>query len=223
MNIVSYYTVSSLPSDLHDVFKVKTLRSDNGGEYISNAFSSYMNDHGIQHQLTVPYSPQQNGVAERMNRTLLNHTRSMLLSRNISKSFWAEALSTAVHIRNRVTSRSLPPNTTPHHRWIGVAPNLSYLRIFGAKCWYVVPKTKLRKLDARSRESMMAGYAPNSKGYKLWDAKLKKFIISRDVKFDESISAPQSEFPLESQSSKSDSELESSRVGGLTDFEGVLF
>ena len=73
----------------------------------------------------------------------------------------------------------------------------------------MVPKTKLRKLDARSRESIMAGYAPYSKDCKLWDAKLKKFIILRDAKFDESISAPQSEVPVESELSKSDSVLES--------------
>lgn len=186
---------------------LKALRSDNGGEYISRAFSSYMNDHGIQQQLTVPYSPQQNGVAERMNRTLMNHTRSMLLSKNLGKEFWAEALSTAVYVRNRVTSSSLPPNTTPHHLWFGEAPNIYHLRVFGAKCWYVVPKVKVRKLDARSHESMMFGYAPNSKGYKLWDAHLRKIIISRDVTFADEIAMPSSENTKVKEISKSKLDL----------------
>ena len=168
----------------------------------------YLYTTGIGHQLTVRYSPQQNGMAERMYRILLNHTRSMLLSRNINRSFWAEALLTAVHIRNRVTSRSLLENTTPYHRWMGEAPNLSYVRTFGAKCWYVIPRMELKKLDARSQESMMAGYAPNSKGYKLWDAKLNKFIISRDVRFDESISAPQSDQLVQNETSLSESASE---------------
>ena len=191
--IHTYSMTKSLPNDLSDIFKLKTLRSDNGGEYISTAFSDYLDDHGIQHQLSVPYTPQQNGVAERMNRTLMNHTRSILLSKNVNKEFWAEALSTAVYIRNRVTTRSLPLNVTPYHLWNGEAPNISHLRIFGAKCWYVIPKSKVKKLDARSREAMMVGYALNSKGYKLWDADKGKFIISRDVTFDESIASPKSE------------------------------
>ncbi len=82
---------------------------------MSNNFKKYLSDHGIQHQLTVPYTPQQNGVAERMNRTLMNLVRSMLHHKGIEKRFWAEALATAVYVRNRVTSRSLPLHVTPHH------------------------------------------------------------------------------------------------------------
>ncbi len=72
--------------------RLKILRTDNGGEYISNEFCAYLAEHGIHHQLTVAYTPQQNGVAERMNRTLMNLVRSMLHHKNIDKRFWAEAL-----------------------------------------------------------------------------------------------------------------------------------
>lgn len=92
--------------------KLKVLRSDNSGEYLSNEFKAYLAQHGIKHELTVAYTPQQNGVAERMNRTLLDLTRAMLHHKNIDKIFWAEALTTAVYIRNRVTSRALFPNLT---------------------------------------------------------------------------------------------------------------
>ena len=163
--------------------KVKTIRTDNGGEYISRAFQQYLDDHGISHQLTVPYTPQQNGVAERMNRTIIDLVRCMIHSENVAKHFWAEALNTAVYVRNRVPNKALPKDKTPFSLWHGTIPDLSHLRVFGSKCWYVSPKSKLKKLDARSREALMMGYANKSKGYKLWDIELKKMIISRDVKF----------------------------------------
>ena len=158
---------------------LKAIRSDNGGEYLSNGFKGYLEEHGIHHQLTVAYTPQQNGVAERMNRTLMNLVRSMLHHKGIHKSFWAEALSTAVYIRNRVTSRGLPTDITPHHIWMDRAPDLGHTRVFGSRCWYVLPSVKTKKLDPRAREAIMIGYSTCSKAYKLWDDELKKVIISR--------------------------------------------
>ena len=81
--------------------KLKTLRSDNGGEYTSAEFTAYLKKEGVRHELTVPKTPQQNGVAERMNRTLVESVRSMLSDAKLPKKFWAEALSTAVYLRNR--------------------------------------------------------------------------------------------------------------------------
>ncbi len=166
--------------------RVKTLRTDNVGKYLSTELKNYLAENGIEHQLTVAYTPQQNGVAERMNRTLVDPVRPMIHSKGLAKRLWAEALSTAVYIRNRVASRSLPSNTTPFHLWIGKAPDLSYLRVFGSKCWYVVPKSKLKKLDARSKMAIMVGYSSHSKGYKLWDPESQTFVVSRDVTFHES-------------------------------------
>ena len=97
------------------MMKLKVLRSDNGGEYLSNKFKQYLDDNGIHHELSVTYTPQQNGVAERMNRTLLDLVRSMLYHKGIDKRFWAEALATAVYARNRVTSRELPEKLIPYH------------------------------------------------------------------------------------------------------------
>ena len=148
-----------------DEIKLKILRSGNGGEYLSNKFKQYLQGNGIKHELTVAYTPQQNGLAERMKRTLLDLVRSMLHHMNIEKRFWAEALATAVYIRNRVTSRSRPAKTTPHHLWHGEPPNLSHARVFGAQCWCVIPKSKVKKLDARAREGVMMGYSSQSKGY----------------------------------------------------------
>lgn len=163
--------------------KLKSLRTDNGGEYISSEFCKYRNINGIVHQTTIPYTPQQNGVAERMNRTLLNHARAMLQSKNLNKSFWAEALQTSVYIRNRIPCSALPNNITPHHLWHKSTPDLSHIRVFGCKCFYVVPKPQVQKLDARSRKAIFLGYLSDSKGYKLWDDDTMKIIASRDVTF----------------------------------------
>ena len=172
-------------AETHSGEKVKILRTDNGGEYTSNEFQSYLEQNGRVHQPTVAYSPQQNEVAERMNRTLMDLVRSMLHAKNIEKPFWAEALQTATYIRNRVTSRSLANDTTPFHRWHGKAPNLSHTRIFGSRCHYVLPRSKVKSLDTRSREAIFVGYALQSKGYKLWDVNTCKCVISRDVIFHE--------------------------------------
>lgn len=165
--------------------RMKSIRTDNGGEYISNAFKQYLIDHGISHQLTIAYTPQQNGVAERMNRTLIDLVRSMLLTAGIGKEFWAEALETAVYVRNRVTSRSLKEGMTPHHLWYGNPLDLSHLRIFGSDCFYTIPTKNVKKLDARANPAIFVGYFNQSKGYKLWDPAKRKMIVSRDVTFRE--------------------------------------
>jgi transposase InsO family protein len=110
-------------------------------------------EHGITHQLTVPYTPQQNGAAERLSRTLLNSTRSMLKQMNCDKIFWTEAVTTASYIKNRVTTSGLPNNTTPHEIWIGKKPDVGHLRVLGSKCWYTIPKENIKKLDDRTSEA----------------------------------------------------------------------
>ena len=165
--------------------KLKAFRFDNAGEYTSGEFNDFLASKGIVQDPTVPYSPHQNGVAERLNRTLVELVRSMLHHKSLPKHFWAEALAVAVYVRNRVTSRGLPGNTTPFEVWNSSKPNLSHLRVFGSKCWYTVPKEHRRKLDARAKEAILIGYARGSKGYKLWNAKERKVVVSRDVRFDE--------------------------------------
>ena len=182
---------------------IELLRSDNGGEYLSNAFKDFLSSNGIHHQLTVAYTPQQNGVSERMNRTLLDLVRSMLHHRNLSKHFWAEAFATAVYVRNRVTTRSLPPHLTPHHLWLGEAPKVHHMRVFGCPCWYTVPKQKVRKLDPRARLALMMGYSSQSKGYKLWDMPAEQFVVSRDVVFNETVHPPTISASSEASSSRS--------------------
>lgn len=95
--------------------KVRVIRSDRGGEYLSNELQTHFRKNGIRHKLTTAYSPFQNGVAERLNRTLLELFRCMLSGKGLPKYFWAEAISTAVQVKNRVACSVLPSNVTPHH------------------------------------------------------------------------------------------------------------
>ena len=165
--------------------RLKTLQSDNGGEYLSNAMIRFLEERGIQHRLTTPHNPHQNGVAERMNRTLCELVRTMLHHKQLPKTFWAEALNVAAHVRNRVTTRGLSSRTTPYEVLHGRKPNLSYLRVFGSRCWYNLRRFEVDKLDPRAREAVMIGYGRGSRGYKLWDVADGKVVVSRDVRFDE--------------------------------------
>ena len=98
-------------------------------------------------------------------------------------TYWAEAMSTAVYIRNRVTSRTLPSNMTPHHIWMKKTPTVAHLRVFGCKCWYTIPNEKVKKLDVRRKSAISVGYAENSKAYELIDKETGKIVGSRDVTF----------------------------------------
>jgi transposase InsO family protein len=110
-------------------FYIKVLRSDRGGEFISAAFNSFYEEHDIRRHLTAPYSPQQNGVAERKNRIILDMVRSMLKSKNMPKEFWAEAVDCAVYLLNWCKTSSFE-NITPQEAWSGFKPSVSHLKVF---------------------------------------------------------------------------------------------
>ena len=122
------------------------LQSDNGGEFTSTEFNTYLSEQGVRRRLTVPYTPQQNGVAERKNRTLMEMARCMLIQSRLSTSFWAEAVFTANYIRNRCISKSLDKKT-PYTIWHGEAPNLRGLRTFGEAGHYLHKDPCLGKTD----------------------------------------------------------------------------
>lgn len=163
--------------------KIKILRSDNGGEYLSNFLKSYLEESGIQHQFTVPYTPQQNGVAERMNRTIVEKIRCMLLDSGLGKEFWAEAAATACYLINRSPTKCLPKDKTPEEMWSGKNVDLTHLKVFGCKALMHVPKQNRRKLDAKAIDCIFVGYSLVSKGYRLFDPVTKKNHIARDVVF----------------------------------------
>ena len=118
---------------------LNTLRTDNGGEFISAQFGRYLCSEGIQHELTIPKTPQQNGVAERLNRTLLEKVRSMLIDQKVPHVFWAEALATSVYLKNR-SPTSFLDRQTPFEAWKGKKPDVSHLRVFGCDAYVHVSK-----------------------------------------------------------------------------------
>ena len=119
--------------------KIGTLTTDNGGEFNSNEFKTYCRENGIRRHLTNVYTPQQNGVVERMNRTLLGMARSMLTFKRLSPTYWAEAIDTVVYLRNRSPTASLD-RITPYEAWFGFKPQVKHLRVFGSVCYALVPK-----------------------------------------------------------------------------------
>ena len=164
--------------------KLKILRTDNGGEYCSNSFNKYLINEGIRHEKTVPKTPEQNGVSERMNRTLVEMVRSMLISSDLPKSFWAEALNTATYLRNRSPSTA-NQGMTAFEALTGLKPNVDNLRIFGCIAYIHIPKDERRKLDSKASKCVFLGYSNESKAYRLFDMVKKKIIVSRDVIFNE--------------------------------------
>ena len=160
---------------------VKTLRSDNGGEYISHDLKNYFTKNGIKHEFTCPYTPEQNGKAERMNRSLIEMTRCMLEESGLEKKFWGEAVNTACYLLNR-----LPYNKnvfTPYEKFFSIKPNLSHVKTFGAEAYAWIPNEKRNKLDAKAEKLILVGYSENSKAYRLLNKETCKITISRHVKF----------------------------------------
>ncbi|KAG7302210.1 hypothetical protein JYU34_013686 [Plutella xylostella] len=162
--------------------KIKKLRTDNGKEYINRNFDSYLKKSGILHQTTVPYTPEQNGLSERMNRTIIEKSKCMLFNAQLQNCYWAEAVVTAAYIINRSPTKSLS-NITPEEVWSGEKPDLSHIRIFGCRAMVHIPKERRQKLDAKSRELIFVGYCTGTKGYRFIDPKSKQSITSRDVVF----------------------------------------
>jgi transposase InsO family protein len=127
--------------------KIKHLRSDRGGEYFSNTFDTFCEEHGIVHERTPPYSPQSNGIAERKNRTLTDLVNVMLETAGLSKEWWGEAILTACHVLNRVPMKN--KEVTPFEEWKKKRITLSYLRTWGCLAKVSVPITKKRKLGPK--------------------------------------------------------------------------
>ncbi|WZY77861.1 hypothetical protein YC2023_024245 [Brassica napus] len=164
---------------------VKILRSDNGGEYTSNAFKSHLAKHGIVQQTSCPYTPQQNGVAERKNRHLMEVARSIMFHMNVPKRFWSDAVQTACYLINRVPTRVLK-KLSPFEVLNKTKPHIDHLRVFGCLCYVMIPGERRNKLEAKSTKAMFIGYSITQKGYKCYDPITRRVMVSREVKFVES-------------------------------------
>ena len=158
--------------------KIKCLRTDGGKEYFSGQLNSYLQQKGIWREFSCRYTPQQNGVAERKNRSLIDATRAMLEEKSMPKFYWAEAVRTTVYIQNRIGDK-----VSAHELYFGHKPNLRHLKIFGSIAYVHVPEEKQRKLDAKSENCILVGYAQEQKGCKCYNPWTKQFARAhrRDV------------------------------------------
>ncbi|KAJ9553519.1 hypothetical protein OSB04_017564 [Centaurea solstitialis] len=159
--------------------KIKFLRSDRGGEYLSDEFDNHLMECGIVSQLTPPYTPQMNGVSERRNRTLLDMVRSMMCHSTLPMSFWGHALETAAHILNRAPTKSV--EKTPYELWKGKKPNISFLRIWG--CEVYVKRPTSEKLKPKSDKCFFVGYPRTTVGYYFYNPEENKVFVARNGKF----------------------------------------
>lgn len=161
--------------------KIKQLRADGGGEYISDEFQNFLKKEGIQWDPRAPYTPEQNGKAEQQNYTLMVSVRSVLKAKKLPKSLWGEVLRTSTYLKNRSPGVD---EITPYERINNTKPFLGHLRIIGARAWVHIPKERQKKLDDRSWQGVLVGYEGNNQ-YRVYDPLTGKTHICRDVTIDE--------------------------------------
>jgi len=137
--------------------KIMALGSDNGGDYTSTEFSKFLRESGISHEKTAPYSPEQNRVSERANWTLIGRAKAMILENELHNNLWAEAIHTAVYLKNRCPTTS--KISTPYQLWTGQQANLSHLIPFGTLAFHHIPKVKRTKWEKNGQQCRVVGYA----------------------------------------------------------------
>ncbi|GJZ79161.1 retrovirus-related pol polyprotein from transposon TNT 1-94 [Tanacetum coccineum] len=163
---------------------VRFVRTDNGTEFVNKNLTDFYESVGITHEKTVPRTPQQNGVVERRNRTLVEAARTMLIFSKAPLFLWAEAVATACYTQNRSLIHTLH-NKTPYELVHDKKPDLSFLRIFRALCYPTNDSEDLGKLKAKADIGFFVGYAPNRKGYRIYNKRTRQIMETIHVTFDE--------------------------------------
>jgi hypothetical protein len=171
-------------AEKHYNSSIHFLRTDCGSEFTSTAFNSYCATFGIIHHLTCPHTPQQNGVAERKHRHLIQTTLALLSQSGLSLSYWSYALATASHLINKLPTPLLNMSS-PWEQLHNVKPDLSYLKTFGCKCFPLLTPYNTHKLQPKTIPCIFLGYPPTTKGYLCQDPITKRSYISRHVVFNE--------------------------------------
>jgi len=183
-----FFIFQTFFNEIKNQFRVsiRILRSDNAREYLSHSFNTFMKSHGILHQTSYAYTPQQNGVAKRKNRHLVETTRTLLIHDGVPQCFWGDAILSACYLINRMSS-SVLENKIPHsiffpHESLHPLPP----RGFGSTCFVHNFSPGLDKLSARSHKCVFLGFTRSQKGYKCFSPSLNRYFISADVTFTES-------------------------------------
>jgi histone deacetylase 1/2 len=179
--------------------KIKTLRSDGGGEYMSSEFKRCLNDYGIQHQITCPHTPEQNGIIEHKHRHIVEIGLAVLDFAHLPKHFWLEAFSTSIYLINCMlikVNNDLDYSKTPYEYLFNESLDYSHLHSFGGLCYLWLHPYSKNKLDNRSTKCIFLGYNLQQKGYKCYYYVNKKKYASRHVVFHDEI------FPFKDQITK---------------------
>lgn len=163
--------------------KVKVLRTDNGLEFCNIKFNEYCAKNGIERHRTCTYTPQQNGVAERMNRTIMEKVRCMLDESGLEEKFWAETAATAAYLINRSPASAVDHNV-PEQLWLNRNPGYKHLRRFGSIAYVHQDQGKLKP---RALKGVFLGYPQGTKGYKVWLLDEERCVVSRNVVFNEEL------------------------------------
>jgi hypothetical protein len=175
-------------SELHFLeqgYKVKALRCDSGTEYLNKSFYAYTASKGIEMQPSPPYTHECNGVCERCNRTLMEAVRCMLFDAGLPPSFWAEAILTAVYVRNRCFASKIKRPDTPWSMWWAQPNDLSNLRVFGSLVYVYVERQDRTKLQAKAATGVFVGYTADKLSYRVWLHSAKAVHVTRHLTFDE--------------------------------------
>ena len=162
----------------------KWMRFDNGKELVNEETKKWAAEKGITIETTAPYSPSQNGVAERFNWTVLELAWAMLISSGLPTFLWDEAVSHANYLRNRAPTRALQ-GMTPHEAWTGKKPDVGHLREFGCNVWVLDESNNRSKLDPKSKKMIFVGFMDGPKAIRYYDAKTRSIKVSRNVAFNE--------------------------------------
>ena len=172
-------------------YQIKAIRTDGGGEYSSGEFQRELKNSGIEWQVTVPYTPQEDGVAENSNRVLVGRANALVQHADASKNYWAEALLTTVYLKNiLLTKGTHGKDVTPYELSHGSKPDIKHLRVWGCSAYgFVYPaKRQDKKWSTRVEKLVFVGYTHTAKQYGLYNASTKRLVKSRDVAFHEDTS-----------------------------------
>src|SRR5579871_3822923 len=168
--------------------RIKILRTDGGGEYVNNAMSKYLEEYGIEHQRTVPYTPQQNGVSERFNRTAMEKTRAILHRGNLPLRLWAEVFDTVRYLYTLGPVKGIADGMIPEAIFYKYRDreriSMKYLRVIGCIAYVYIPDKLRTKLDVKSKKCILVRYRILQKEYRVLDPMKDTVIVSRDIIFD---------------------------------------
>lgn len=182
-----YQVFVKFEAEIYNKFgrRMSVLQSDRGAEYVSSQMREYMDHRGIKHRLSAAYTPEQNGTAERENRTLMECCRSMLHGRNLPLKLWAEVLKTAEYLLNR-TSPSRNTDFTRYQLWTNRKPRIDHLRIIGSVGYAHIPKQFRKKLDKSATRVILFGYQEDSRNFRVYNPDTRKVTEFANVRFIES-------------------------------------